>query len=64
MIKTWRGIAFVKKLAKSIFGNQATDRMLLLRCALAAIWLILCVFPRRDFHACQLEQCEPRECHV
>ena len=45
MIKTWSGIAFVKKLAKSIFGNQATDRMLLLRCALAAIWLILWVFP-------------------
>ena len=45
MIKTWSGIAFVKKLATSIFGNQATDRMLVLRCALAAIWLVLWVFP-------------------
>jgi hypothetical protein len=39
------GIAFMKKLAKTIFGNQATDRMLLLRCALAAVWLTLWVFP-------------------
>ena len=44
MTKTGRGIAFVKGIARSIFRSQATDRMLL-RCALAAIWLILCVFP-------------------
>ena len=45
MIKTWRGIAFVRKVAEGIFGNHPTDRMLHLRCALAAIWLMLWVFP-------------------
>src|SRR5713226_5566603 len=45
MIKTWPGIAVVKNLAKGIFGYQPTDRMLLWRCAPAAICLILCVFP-------------------
>ena len=45
MIKTWHGIAFAQGLAKRTFGNPSADRMLLRRCALAALLLVLCVFP-------------------
>src|SRR6266404_429485 len=45
MMKTWDGITFAENLAKSRFENNRTNRRLLWRCALAAICLILCVYP-------------------
>jgi Bacterial membrane protein YfhO len=45
IMKTWPGIGFVKRLAKRPFEDHQTDRRMLWRCALAAVLLILCVFP-------------------
>jgi hypothetical protein len=43
-MKAWHGIAFFRSFARSRFDDQ-TDLRMLGRCALAAICLILCVFP-------------------
>ena len=44
-MKTWPRMAFVTAFVKNAFEDPQTDRGMLRRCAVAAVWLTLCVFP-------------------